>query len=129
MAHFLQVHTSVVSASPAMKGPNVVTVVPAKTLGYVHQQSYPKDNLAMKGIHFVVCGEVFGNSQCRLDSERKEAGLELVGDEGFEAYGLVLGGGLYYLCSNHSGSCQTCTNSERHHDCGVNPGVMIIVHV
>ena len=83
----------------------------------------------MEGVHFVVYGEVFGHSQRRLDSEGKEEGLELLGDEGHEADGLALGGGFNYLCSNHRGSCGTSTDSERRHECGVNPGVMIIVRV
>ena len=83
----------------------------------------------MEGVHFVVYGEVFGHSQRRLDSEGKEEGLELLGDEGHEADGLALGGGFDYLCSNHRGSCRTSTDSERRHECGVNPGVMIIVRV
>ena len=83
----------------------------------------------MKSIHFVVDGKVFGNSQSWLDSKGKEEGLELVGDEGHEAYGLALGGGFDYLCSNHSGSCRTGTYNERRHECGVSPGVMIIVRV
>jgi hypothetical protein len=76
-----------------------------------------------------VYGEVLGNSQCRLDGEGGEEGLELVGNDGHEAYGLALSGGFDYLCSNHRGSCRTSTNSKQSHECGVHPGVMIIVCV
>ena len=73
-------------------------------------------------------GYVLGHAQSGLDGEREEEWLELVVDEGYEAHGLMLGGGFYYLGSDGGGSCHDSgtIDGEVVHEGGVISGVMII---